>query len=70
METEPYQILPGLGTILFCQTEIWATRPKQLTFVSNCAPAARCLVARREVAPGIEQGELGSEEETDYATTE
>jgi len=26
--------------------------------------------ARQAVAPGIERGELGSEEETDYATTE
>jgi len=30
----------------------------------------RCLVVRQAVAPGIERGELGSEEETDYATTE
>jgi len=30
----------------------------------------RCLVARQGVAPGIDRGELGSEEETDYATTE
>ena len=28
------------------------------------------LPARQKVAPSIERGELGSEEETDYATTE
>jgi hypothetical protein len=59
---------------------------KHLTFGPACAPAViaiavyrkedvdlgitRCLVVRQAVAPGIERGELGSEEETDYATTE
>jgi hypothetical protein len=28
------------------------------------------FICAPEVAPGIERGELGSEEETDYATTE
>jgi hypothetical protein len=31
-----------------------------LTFVSDCAPAARCLVARREVALGIEHCALSA----------
>ena len=59
---------------------------KHLTFDPDCAPAViaiagvperRCRSSNKAmsgcvtaVAPGIEQGELGSEEETDYATTE